>query len=198
MVEVIGMGPGNIKYVTMEAVEKIKSAEILVAFGRIAKTAEIIRQPVYKISRVSELLDYVNRYKRVTVLASGDPCFYGIIQYIMDNGIELEYIAPGISSFQYMMTRLKKSWQGACFISMHGREEELSKALLNKRSIILTDSKYTPGVISEKLRELGLRGKIYAGFNLSYEDERIIEVNIGEEIQYESSLAVVVVENEMD
>lgn len=198
MVQVIGMGPGNIKNLTLEAFDKIKEAEIVVAFGRISKTAEIIKKPVYTISRVGELMDYVEKYPKVTVLASGDPCFYGIIQYIRDKGIEIESITPGISSFQYMMAKLQKSWQGANFISMHGREEELNKALTSKTSIILTDSVNTPDRISKRLDEIGLRGQIFVGFNLSYEDERIIALDIGDKIEVESSLSVMVVENEMD
>lgn len=198
MVQVIGMGPGDIKQLTLEAYEKIKNSEAVVAFGRISKTAELIKKPVYKISRVSELMDFVQRYEKVTVLASGDPCFYGIIQYIKDNGIEIEGITPGISSFQYMMAKLQKSWQGACFISLHGREEELGKVRASKTSIILTDSNNTPDSISRKLADMGVKGSIYVGFNLSYEDERIITVNIGDEIEIKSNLSVMVIENEMD
>ncbi|WP_278279618.1 hypothetical protein [Clostridium sp. DMHC 10] len=43
-----------------------------------------------------------------------------------------------------------------------------------------------------------MRGKIYAGFNLSYDDEKIIIRSIGDEIEDVSKLSVVVVENEVD
>ena len=45
---------------------------------------------------------------------------------------------------------------------------------------------------------MGIKGGIYAGFNLSYEDERIIKAEIGKRIEDISPLAVVVIENEMD
>lgn len=107
-------------------------------------------------------------------------------------------IMPGISSFQYMMVKLGLSWQGANLISLHGRNEALESVKKHKLSIILTDSKNTPSTISKEIYNLGIRGKIYAGFNLSYENEKIIKANIGDKIEDISSLAVVVIENEVD
>ena len=43
-----------------------------------------------------------------------------------------------------------------------------------------------------------MKGRMYVGFNLSYDDEKIIRANIGDEIEDYSSLGVVVIENEMD
>ncbi len=105
---------------------------------------------------------------------------------------------PGISSFQYMMAKLGKSWQGANLLSLHGREENLDTIKKHKFSIILTDKDNSPSSISKRLYKLGIEGIIYAGFNLSYEDERIIKVNIGEALEDISPLSVVVVENAMD
>lgn len=97
-----------------------------------------------------------------------------------------------------MMSKLNKSWHKAVFLSLHGRETDLEKVKDNALNIILTDKNNTPSRISEKLGELGVNGKIYAGYNLSYKDEKIVEKDIGEEIEDVSSLAVVVIENEMD
>jgi cobalt-precorrin-7 (C5)-methyltransferase len=63
---------------------------------------------------------------------------------------------------------------------------------------VLTDSKYTPNYISHYLYDLGFRGKIFAGFNLSYEDELIVEKEVGADIEDISTLALVVIENEVD
>ena len=97
-----------------------------------------------------------------------------------------------------MMGKLQKSWHNANFLSLHGRDENLENIKSHKLSILLIDKENTPNKISKELYELDIRGKIYAGFNLSYENEKIIMKNIGEEIENISSLGVVVVENEMD
>ena len=83
-------------------------------------------------------------------------------------------------------------------MSFHGRSGRLKDVLESKLTIMLTDSINTPSVLSKKLYEIGARGVMYIGYNLSYEDEKILKINIGEEVEDYSSLAVVVVENEMD
>jgi cobalt-precorrin-7 (C5)-methyltransferase len=197
MIRVIGMGPGNIKFMTLDSVDKVKQSSVVLAFGRISKTAELLRDDVIKISRVDEILKYLDGDKDIAILASGDPCFYGILEYLKSKGILIDEVTPGLSSFQYMMSKLKKSWHCANFVSLHGREEDINSVIKNNLSVILTDSKNTPNYISKALHAKGIRGRLYAGFNLSYEDECIITKNIGEEIEKLGSLAVVVIENEM-
>lgn len=196
MIRVIGMGPGDIRYVTMDAIEKIKQSKRVIAFGRISGSLNGIVDDFVTVKSVDEVIKNITM--DTAILASGDPCFYGILEYLKVKGIEVDEVVPGISSFQYMMTRLKKSWNGAKLLSLHGREESLIYVKSSRISVVLTDKKFTPDVISNMLYNLEVKGRIYAGFNLSYDDEVIIERKIGEKIDCISSLAVVVVENEMD
>ena len=122
---------------------------------------------------------------------------FGIIDYLKKKDIVVDEVIPGISSFQYMMTKLKKSWQDALLISLHGRDEKLEGVIKCKLSVILTDSKNTPNFISKKLYELGIIGKMYTGYNLSYDEEVIVVNNIGDEIEIAGNISVVVIENEM-
>jgi len=182
----------------VEVKEAIERAENIVAFGRVSSSLKDIRNDFIKIDKVAGVDRFIKMYENILILASGDPCFYGIIEYLNKQNITIEKILPGISSFQYMMARLGKSWQGANFLSLHGRNGSLESIRENRLSIILTDRENTPAAISKRLQDIGIRGKIFAGFNLSYEDERIIEAKIGESIEDISPLAVVVIENEMD
>jgi len=182
----------------MEVKKAIEEAEHIIAFGRAGESLKSLEKEFIKVKRVDEVIDYIGRHKDALLLASGDPCFYGITDFLKAKSIAIERILPGISSFQYMMTKLKKSWQGAQFLSLHGREEDMERAKNNRLSIILTDDKNTPSQISQRLKALGAKGRIYAGYNLSYDDERIIEAEIGENFEDISPLAVVVVEDEMD
>lgn len=198
MICLIGMGPGELRYVTQDAVETIKTCERVVAFGRIARTAEKIKKTVIKVDKVSQVIDNIQEDKDTAILASGDPGFYGVLDYLKDHGVRIDRVLPGISSLQYMMAKLQKSWHNACFVSLHGRKENFKEIIKNPLSVILTDFQYTPSLISQELWELGCRGTTYTGFNLSYEDERIITKKIGEPIEDISSLSLVVIENEMD
>lgn len=197
MIRLVGMGPGSLNHVTVEAIERIKAADRVIAFGRIAKTAEEIRKDIYVAGRVDEVPAMLDANADTAILASGDPCFYGILEFLQKYGVSIDEVIPGLSSIQYMMAKLKKSWQAAALLSFHGREAGIESIRCCREAIILTDSKYTPSYISYFLKENGLRGKIYAGFNLSYEDELIVEKRIGEPIEDVSTLALVVIENEM-
>lgn len=198
MIRVIGAGPGDIKYLTVEAYEIIRSSNCIAAFGRISKLAEKIGASVIKVENVADILKVLSEVENLDILASGDPCFFGITEYLKKNGIKVDQVIPGLSSFQYMMAKLNKSWEGANFVSLHGREADMLKKDLNGMSIILTDRHHTPGQISKSLYNMGIPGSIYAGFDLSYPKEKIIVKNIGEDIENYSDLSVVVVENEMD
>lgn len=198
MLTVAGVGPGNPKYLTIDVIERIKNADQIIAFGRVGASIRSIRNDYLQVNRVDEIIGFLDDEKDVLLLASGDPNFYGIVEYLKRTGVVIKEVLPGLSSFQYMMARLEKSWQDANFISLHGRNVDLSNVRDNKLTIALIDKNNTPSYISSELFKHGVRGTMYVGFNLSYEDEKIIELNIGEEVENYSSLGVVVIENEMD
>lgn len=198
MLTVAGVGPGNSKYLTVDVADRIKNADKIIAFGRVGKSIESIRDDYIKVNRVDEIISQLNENEDILLLASGDPNFYGIVDYLKRKGVIIGEVFPGLSSFQYMMAKLQKSWQSASFLSLHGRNEDLKKVNENKLTIALIDKNNNPTYISKKLHNLGIKGTMYVGFNLSYSDEKIISGNIGEEFEDYSSLGVVVIENEMD
>ncbi len=198
MITVAGVGPGNPKYITLDVLDVIKNASNVVAFNRISNSLKSIRNDYIEVYTVKEVLKGIKDYDEVLILASGDPCFYGILEYLKKKKVKVDKVLPGLSSFQYMMSKLNKSWHDAVFLSLHGRNENLVSIKNNLLTILLTDKDNPPSSISEKLGKLGMKGKIYAGYNLSYPEEKIIEKNIGEKIKDISPLAVVVIENEMD
>lgn len=199
MLTVAGGGPGNPKYLTLNVKERIEQAEIVIAFGRIGDSIKPIRADIISISLVAEVLDIIksNGDKDILLLASGDPNFYGITNYLKRNQIEIREILPGLSSFQYMMAKLGEAWEGANLLSLHGREESLDSVKDYSLTICLTDKKNTPTEISRRLEDLGVKGEMYVGYNLSYRDESIVNIKIGEELEDFSPLAVVVIKNEM-
>lgn len=198
MLTVAGVGPGNPKYLTLEVKEKIEDAEYVLAFGRIATTLNNIRPDIVQVNRVSQVLEFIDNHKETLLLASGDPNFFGIVNFLKKEGVEIKEVLPGISSFQYMMSKLEKPWHEANFISLHGRTGSLEEVKNNRLSILLIDKNKMPSHISKELYEIGIRGRIYAGFDLSYENEKIIKADIGQYIEDISPLGVVVIENEMD
>ena len=206
MIYLIGMGPGSVENLTLEAVDILKNSSSVISFGRIGETAEALGLEVQKVSRIAEVKEILKRNQldkdetqKISILASGDPCFYGILEYLKREQIDISRVIPGVSSIQYMMSKLQISWHNANLVSFHGREEEREEKIKSivdsSLSIMLTDKKNTPDSISKLLKVRKMNGTVYAGFDLSYKEEEIIKVDIGEEIVDKSSLAVVVIES---
>ena len=198
MLTIAGIGPGNPRYLTLDVKKRIERAEYILAFGRVAKSLEYIRKDIIQVNKVDEVIKYLDKDREILLLASGDPNFFGIVDFIKKNEIKIKEVLPGLSSFQYLMAKLQKPWQNANFLSLHGRNGSLDNIMQNKLSILLIDKENTPSKISNQLYNLGIKGKMYVGYNLSYDEETIITKNIGEEIEDISPLGVVVIENEMD
>ncbi len=198
MLSLIGMGPGHPKFVTQEAIDALRRADIVLAFERVAETAEHFRTPILRIRRLEEIFTHLAPERDVALLVSGDPGFYSMLEYLNTQRVEIRRVIPGISSLQYVMAALRKSWNGVVCFSLHGRDDDLT-ALHVRMAAILTDKTNTPHVISKRLHQLGLRGRFYVGSHLSYQNERILAARIGDDIDDDGSLAIVVMElDEMD
>ncbi len=199
MVYIVGIGPGNPKYIIPLAVDTMEKVNIIIGFERAIES--IPKTPVKKVivRTLKEIMDFITKNKDmdIAIIASGDPCFYGITNYIKNNFQEPIEIVPGISSFQYLMCKLQKPWQDAYLGSMHGRQGEFIKVVSQyETSVWLTDKSNCPNSLCKKLHENNISAKVYVGEELSYPQERIISGTV-EEIMDKSfgDLTVVVIEN---
>lgn len=187
-ITVLGLGPGSMDYITPAVLHKIQSAEIIIGGKRnidIIKAFTRGKQIRYIDQALSYLLDYIKLHmdKKIVIVASGDAGFYGILDFIKRNFNEgeIETIA-GISSMQYMFSRISESWWDAYITSAHGRESDYIDKLKNYKKIgILTDKKHTPQYIANELLMSGYENaEIIVGENLSYPNERIRKFTVEE------------------
>jgi cobalt-precorrin-7 (C5)-methyltransferase len=203
-INVLGMGPGNIDYVLPITLRKIKESDVLIGGKRILKDfANEEKELIYIDSKLSRIVDYIKenmKEKKISLLLSGDTGFYSMLNYLKkyfgDEDIE---VLPGISSYQYLMAKLKKSWHNSYVGSVHGRDLDIINLTKSYDSVILlTDNKNSPANIASRLLEEGIENKrIIVGENLSYENERIIR-GLPEEITRIDGIgmSVVVIEND--
>jgi len=199
MVYIVGIGPGNSKYIIPLAVETMENADIIIGFERAIMSIPKIKVKKIIAKTLKDIMDYIteNIDKDVAIIASGDPCFYGITNYIKSNFKGEIEIVPGISSFQYLMCKLQKPWQNAYLGSMHGRREEFIESVREHEiSVWLTDKSSSPQALCTKLFDDNIKAIVYVGEELSYKDERIIKGSV-EEIKNKifNDLSVVVIEN---
>ena len=124
----------------------------------------------------------------VTVLASGDPLFFGIGRKLTNVFPEVEMqITPALSSMQLAFSRFQIPWDDARFVSLHGRSAgKLAAALLRwPKVFILTDRKNSPDRIAHQLlaecgKENSAEIEIHVGENLGFETERLVSGKLEE------------------
>lgn len=196
-VYIVGLGPGNKDYILPKAISTLEKCDLIIGFRRAIKSIEFLKKNKKIVNSLKEILSIIktNNYNNIGIVASGDPCFYGITVYLSKNvNIDLEII-PGISSFQYLMSKISMPWQGAYLGSMHGRKEEfLNSVKKNDISIWLTDNKNTPSELCKILIANSIDAVIYVGENLSYDDEKIIDGKTSDIVNMTfSELCVVVI-----
>lgn len=186
----VGIGPGNLEYASVRAVEVIKNSKRVFAFKRVAESIGGLNRIVC-VQNLEDLLKIEGDY---TLVVSGDPLLYSAADFLKRNNVKIDEIVPSISCFQYMLSKIQKNWENASFLSFHGKNADWTKVKNPGITIVFTDSRNTPDKISRTLFQKGFKGKIYVGFNLSYDDEIILEKIIGDEIENLSDLSLVVVE----
>lgn len=194
MIYVVGIGPGNPKYLTNIAEDIIFKSDYVLSYKRVKETIEPMAK-IIEIDSLKEITDFLNEHSGedvdISVLASGDPSFFGIGEYLSKR-YKVKTI-PGISCVSYMAGYENISLNDVTSISFHGRE--LNKDLIsNDKLMIYTDSKNNPDSISKWLCSEGYRGKIVVGFNLSYDDEAVDRYEIGDDIEIKSDLNLMYVE----
>ena len=182
-INVVGLGTGNIDYLTGAGIKCIVSSDILIGGERQLEDISTLlksSQEKYILKKLSHMIEYIEKeivHKNITVVVSGDTGFYSLLNYMKKNLLDTEFnVIPGISSFQYLFAKLGESWENYSLYSMHGRELDIVDALKKSTAgiILLTDSENSPYYIGRILMKNNfLDVKIVVGERLSYEDERI-------------------------
>ncbi len=120
--------------------------------------------------------------RRVVILASGDPGFYGIVGTLRrELPAEALEVIPHVSSLQLAFARIGEPWSEAVFTSAHARPlaELVGWARRVAKIGILTDRRHTPAVIAQTLLDAGLEDcRAVVAENLGLPDERIIDTRL--------------------
>ena len=187
-INVVGLGPGNIKYLSIAGIECIKEAEIIVGSTRQLSDLKAIiseKQEIYILGKLAELIAYLkeNIERKITIIVSGDTGYYSLVPYLSKNlSKDILNIIPNISSYQYLFSKLGENWQNFRLASVHGREFDYVKSIDDKDIaglVLLTDDIQNPYEVSKNLYNNGIRNlTVIVGENLSYDNEKITILEI--------------------
>jgi precorrin-6Y C5,15-methyltransferase (decarboxylating) len=179
-IEMIGVGEEGARGLTATTIEIIRGAELLVGGERLLSmfpdgNAERF---VLKggLSQALEYIDEQRRQRRVVVLASGDPLFFGIAGIVTRKlGANAVNLHPQVSSLQLAFARLGEAWQDAGLESVHGRPMKgLAQRIDGQKKVaLLTDETNNPAEIAKYLLHYGMTEyDAFVGENLGGEEER--------------------------
>lgn len=183
---VVGMGPGHPDYVLPVVRSKLDTFRTIISNTRLIKTIENLGIDLERknliplgdgrpLSKTIEDIRQKLTAESVVIAVSGDTGFYSLLNYLRKffDAKQLE-VFPGISSIQYLFSKLGMTYQDCKLCSLHGREMELKETLSKGIPIsFLCDNDHGARYIASILLDLGIDRKIYIGERLSYPEEKI-------------------------
>jgi precorrin-6Y C5,15-methyltransferase (decarboxylating) len=117
--------------------------------------------------------------KRMVVVASGDPLFYGVARYLCDRlGKDRFEVLPHVSSMQLAFARVKETWEEAYLTNLatHPLEDVLDRIRTAETVGLFTSEKEDPPAVARELLARGLDYfRAYVCENLGGPDERVTQ-----------------------
>ncbi|SNB46977.1 precorrin-6y C5,15-methyltransferase (decarboxylating) subunit CbiE [Geobacter sp. DSM 9736] len=166
-----------------KALEVIGKADVLIGHQRHLDIFPDFAGEKQVLGELSAMLDFLKGTdKRVVVLGSGDPNFFGVARFLMRNlpkdRIE---IFPNVTSVQYAFARIREPWDDAIFVSVHGRglKGAIDRIIAAEKAAVLTDNVNTPAVIARELIKRGADGyDVYLCEDLGLPGEKFTRTDV--------------------
>ncbi|GFE56507.1 precorrin-6y C5,15-methyltransferase (decarboxylating) subunit CbiE [Geobacter sp. AOG1] len=161
-VYLVGAGIAGWEGFGAKALEVINKADVLIGHQRHLDIFPDFAGEKQVLGDLSLMLDFLKKTeKRVVVLGSGDPNFFGVGRFLLRNlSKERIEIFPNVTSIQYAFARIKEPWDDAIFVSVHGRglKGAIDRIIAAEKVAILTDETNSPAAIARELIARGAEG----------------------------------------
>lgn len=187
-IHIIGVGSDGLGGLTGRPRELIQSADLLLGSDH---ALSLIPEPIAQrlpiganLPEVVQALETHFGKKRIVVVASGDPLFYGVARYLCDRlGKERFEVWPHVSSMQLAFARIKESWEEAYLTNLatHPLENVLDRIRTAETVGIFTSEEEDPSRIAKKLLARGIDYfRAFVCENLGAPDERVTQGDLHE------------------
>jgi precorrin-6B C5,15-methyltransferase / cobalt-precorrin-6B C5,C15-methyltransferase len=186
-VQIIGIGDDGLEGLTAGARQRAEQAELLI--GSRQSLAAAAASQGEKIEIGGDLDAIVRKIeaageKRVVVLTTGDPLFYGTARYLCDRlGKERFEVTPHVSSMQLAFARVKESWDDAYLANLATQPLELvvEKARTAAKVGVFTSDAAPPNAVAQALLDRKIDYfTAYVCENLGSPDERVTQGDLVE------------------
>ncbi|RLT15558.1 MAG: precorrin-6y C5,15-methyltransferase (decarboxylating) subunit CbiE [Planctomycetota bacterium] len=140
-------------------------------------------QPSLSLDELVERIEGAGS-KRIVVLASGDPLFYGTARYVCAKlGKDRFEVVPHVSSMQLAFARVKESWEEAFLANLSGQsiERVIDKIRSSETVGLFTSEQWPPSAVAKTLLEEGIGAfQAYVCENLGSPDERVTQGSLAD------------------
>lgn len=201
-ISLCGIGVGNVNLLTKEAELCIEKADFVFGAPRMLENvpSKAKKFPFYLSKDIIPVLKKIQTENfndvNIAILFSGDSGFFSGAGKLRTELISLNNtnvkVLPGISSMSYLSAKSGISYDNAAIVSLHGVDEEIWKmklenALKNSNStavFFITSGSEDILRIAEVIKvvqkntQLNYKYKIVLGFQLSYDDEKIMTLSV--------------------
>jgi len=186
-VYIVGIGDDGVTGLTSTARELIERADLLIGEEHtLVSVPESRAERLVAGREMQPLLDRIaaSPGKRIVVLASGDPLFYGMARYLCDKlGKERFEVLPHVSSMQLAFARVKESWEEAFLTNLasHGLDRVLEQVRSAEKVGLFTSEATPPSAVARALLSQGIDYfSAYVCENLGSPDERVTQGELSE------------------
>ncbi|HEY4311197.1 MAG TPA: precorrin-6y C5,15-methyltransferase (decarboxylating) subunit CbiE [Pirellulales bacterium] len=186
-VHIVGIGDDGLDGVTSAARSLIEQADLLVGADytlRVVPTGKAERLVAGgNLDAIVERIAVAGN-RRVVVVVSGDPLFYGLARYLCEKlGKDRFEVVPHVSSMQLAFARVKESWEEAYLTNLANRplDQVLEQIRIAERVGLFTSEDCPPSKVAQAL--LDRRIDYFWGYvceNLGSPDERVTRGSLKE------------------
>lgn len=192
---VIGVGNDGLSGLTERARQILRNADLVLGSEPALKLVPELSAERFRIGpnpqEIVATLESSFGKKKMVVLASGDPLFYGVARYLCDRlGKDRFEVLPHVSSMQLAFARVKESWEEAFLTNLatHSLQQVLDRIRIAEIVGLFTSEQDDPPTIARQLLARGLNYfRAFVCENLGGPDERVTQGELGDIAEMEFS-----------
>jgi precorrin-6Y C5,15-methyltransferase (decarboxylating) len=202
-IHVIGLGVAERAHLVTHAELALTDAEVVIGSERQLETVrrlldipfhEVVKIELPPLKELAVLLDH-HAGKRIAILASGDPLYYGIGRWLSKRySFDEISFYPAVSSIQAACHSIGLSLQDAEVVSLHGRPLVTLRRYLaqHQNLVILTDRHSTPQALALECQLAGFdESTIWVCEKLGYQEQQVRKFAVSELIDNENNASLI-------